>query len=335
MSRKRLMRFKEEPMPLIIPEGLPAKEILEKEQIFIMNPKRAQHQDIRPLEILILNLMPKKEIAETQLLRMLSNTALQVNVTLISTDSYQSSHTSEEHLNRFYKSFEDVKHRKFDGFIITGAPVETLQYEEVTYWEEFKKILDYAKNNVYSTVFICWASQAALYHYYNIPKYDSEKKIFGVFDYELMYKDPLTKGFDDFFKMPQSRHTYNKLEDFQKNEDLKVIAHRDETGVILAKSADDRLIFCQGHWEYDRESLYDEYVRDIKKGMEMDLPHNYFKKASDINRQVNSDQEHLDRIKKDINFSWNSHANLFFANWLNYCVYQQTPYDIEQIVKKR
>lgn len=310
-------------MPLIIPEGLPAKKILESEHVFTMSVERAKHQDIRPLEILILNLMPKKEIAETQLLRMLSNTALQVNITLISTDSYSGTHTSAEHLERFYKSFDDVKHRKFDGFIITGAPVEHLQYEEVAYWEEIRDIFEFAKTNVYSTVFICWASQAALYHYYKIPKYDSDKKIFGVYDFELLHKDVLTKGFDDVFRMPQSRHTYNKLEDLKKNPDIHVIAHREDTGVILAKSSDDRFIFCEGHWEYDRESLYEEYVRDIAKGMEMDLPLNYFK-SEEIAKE-------LEKAREAINFSWNSHANLFFSNWLNYCVYQQTPYDIDEI----
>ena len=307
-------------MPLVIPSDLPAKSILEKEQIFIITTNRADSQDIRPLKLAILNLMPKKEETETQLLRMLSNTPLQVHVDLIRTESYKSKNTDETHLNRFYKTFEEMKHTKYDAMIVTGAPVETMEYEVVDYWEEFTQILEYAKENVFSTMFICWASQAALYHYYGIQKYQKDEKIFGVYDFDVTHRGVLTKGFDDYFYMPQSRYTYNKIDEVEQCDDLIIWSGREDIGSNLVSSKDGRFVFIAGHFEYEEDTLYQEYLRDRQRGLNTKLPQNYF---------VDNDET------KEIKVRWRSHANLFFANWLNYGVYQETPYDISKIGKKK
>lgn len=306
-------------MPLIVHQDLPAKAALEAENIFTMSDTRAQSQDIRPLKVAILNLMPTKEVTELQFLRMLSNTPLQVNIDLIRTESYESKNADRGHLRKFYKTFTEIKNNKYDAMIITGAPVERMKYEEVLYWKELKEILDYVRKNVFSALFVCWAAQAALYHYYGVEKHDAGKKIFGVFEFKTIGKNVLTKGFDDIYYVPQSRYTYNKGEDLAGIEDLVVWAERPETGVQLATTRDYRLIFASGHGEYDSETLYNEYIRDKAKGEEITLPSNYF---------VNDDED------QGIVVKWRSHANLFFANWLNYCVYQETPYDITQIPGK-
>ncbi|MCI7682192.1 MAG: homoserine O-succinyltransferase [Fusobacterium necrophorum] len=307
-------------MPLVIPSDLPAKSILEKEQIFTMTTQRAETQDIRPLKLAILNLMPKKEETETQLLRMLSNTALQVHVDLIRTDSHKSKNTDYSHLHRFYKTFDEIKQNKYDAMIITGAPIETMEYENVDYWQEFTEILEYAKEHVFSTMFICWASQAALYHYYGIKKHQKSKKIFGVYEFDLKKRGTLTKGFDDSFFIPQSRYTYNELKDVLSHPDLDVWAGREDIGANLVSSKDGRFLFVAGHFEYEEDTLYQEYLRDKAKGLGTDIPENYF---------IDNDEA------KGIKVKWRSHANLFFSNWLNYCVYQETPYDISQISKKK
>lgn len=305
-------------MPLIIPKGLPAKTLLEQEKIFIMNEERASTQDIRPLKVAILNLMPKKEEAELQLLRLLSNTPLQVEIDLIRTESYESTHTDIRHLERFYKTFSQIKDEKYDAMIVTGAPVETLKFEEILYWEELKEILEYVRKNVFSAMFICWASQAALYHYYNIPKHEKTEKIFGVFEYSILKNNTLTKGFDDVFYTPQSRFTFNTEEDVDSVDDLLVLASREDTGVHLATTKDYRLVFVAGHWEYDDRTLEGEFIRDRDKGMNPKIPSNYY---------INDDTD------AGISVKWRGHGNLFFYNWLNY-VYQTTPYEINTIEEK-
>lgn len=306
-------------MPVIIPYDLPAKEVLTRENIFVMNETRAHNQDIRPLKLAIINLMPTKIETETQLLRMLSNTALQVNVDLIRTSSHQSKNTSKEHLEKFYKTFEEIKNTKYDAMIVTGAPVEKMHYTEVSYWEELKEIMDYAREHVYSTMFICWASQAALYHYYGIEKYKYEKKLSGIFENKVVKESVLTRGFDKYFYAPQSRYTYCKEEELQTIEDIEIIAKSDEAGVHIAATKDNRLIFISGHSEYDEDTLDKEYRRDLLQDPSCEVPQNYY-------RDNNPD--------KDILVKWKSHGALLFSNWLNYCVYQETPYDIENITKK-
>ena len=307
-------------MPLLVADNLPAQAELLKEEIFIMGKSRATAQDIRPIKIAILNLMPNKEETEIQILRALSNTPIQVNIDLIRTESYQSKNTEEEHLSLFYKDFSEIKNQKYDGMIITGAPVEQMEFEEVLYWKELEEILEFARSNVYSTMFICWASQAALYYYYGIHKYAAPKKIFGVYDFEIKHRTPLTKGLDDYFYSPQSRHTYNKAEDIKNHADLKIISSREDTGVALAASLDNRFIFIAGHNEYDKESLYKEYIRDVNKGLNIEVPVNYFRN---------------DDPSKEIVMKWRSHGSLLFANWVNYCVYQETPFHIEEIQRKK
>lgn len=306
-------------MPVIIPYDLPAKEILTKENIFVMNETRAQTQDIRPLKLAIINLMPTKIETETQLLRMLSNTALQVNVDLIRTTSHQSKNTSKEHLEKFYKTFDEIKDTKYDAMIVTGAPVEKLDYEQVSYWEELKDIMDYAREHVYSTMFICWASQAALYHYYGIEKHQLYEKLSGVFENKVVGESVLTRGFDKYFYAPQSRFTYCDESDLEKIEDIQIIAKSEKAGVHIAATKDNRLIFVSGHSEYDEDTIDKEYKRDLNQGLNPKVPENYY-----------SDND----PNKDIIVRWKSHGNLFFSNWLNYCVYQETPYDIENITKK-
>lgn len=307
-------------MPLIISQDLPAKSVLDKENIFTMSEKRAMHQDIRPIRVAIVNLMPNKEETELQLLRMLSNTALQVKIDLITTETYKPKNTNANHIAKFYKTFSQIKGNKYDAMIVTGAPVEKLKYEEVLYWDELLQIFDFAKKNVYSTMFICWAAQAALYHYYGVPKIDVAEKIFGVYEYEMLHEGILTKGFDSHYYVPQSRYTKNISQDLAKIKDLVVWADREDTGVQLATTKDYRFIFSSGHWEYDEQNLYREYTRDRNAGLDTKLPQNYFKG---------------DDPENDIMVRWKSHGNLFFSNWINLIVYQDTPYDLEKLTNKR
>ncbi len=304
-------------MPIIIPENLPAAEILSSENIFMMSEARAIHQDIRPLRIAILNLMPTKIVTETQLLRLIGNTPLQVEIVLLKTETYNSKNVAEKHLQTFYTTFAKVKHRKFDGLIITGAPIEHFDFEQVEYWEELKEIMDYAKYNVTSTLFICWGAQAGLYHYYDIPKYPLDKKAFGVFPHTINNpKIKLLRGFDDEFFIPHSRHTEVRKDDLLKIKDLEILAESEESGVAIVASTDGRKVFVSGHLEYDPYTLKYEYVRDFNKGIPIDIPKNYFKN---------------DDSSKEPVVRWRSHANLLFSNWLNYYVYQETPYDINRI----
>ncbi|MDD4002919.1 MAG: homoserine O-succinyltransferase [Clostridia bacterium] len=302
-------------MPIIIPKDIPAYKVLRNENIFVMTQKRAIRQDIRPIEIAILNLMPTKIATENQLIRLLSNSPLQVNITLLSTVTYQSKNTSKAHLEKFYKSFDDVSDRKFDGMIITGAPVETFSFEEVDYWEELTHILEYAKKHVTSTLFICWGAQAALKYYYGIGKNALNKKLFGVYEQISKYTfDPLLKGLDDVFYIPHSRHTASDEQAIRQCKELVVLAESEKTGPSILKSNNDKLIYFFGHSEYDKDTLFYEYERDINKGMIIDLPYNYF----------------VDTETYKINVNWRSTANILFSNWLNYYVYQVTPYDLEK-----
>ncbi len=303
-------------MPILVPKGLPAYKKLKDENVFVMNEQRASKQDIRPLHIIIANLMPTKVVTETQLIRMLANTPLQVDLHLLTMDSHASKNTDKRHLENFYKTFEEIKNQHFDGMIITGAPVEFLPFEEVDYWKELTEIFEYGKTNVFSTFHICWGAQAALYHHYGINKYIMPEKLFGVFRHELRdRKSELTRGFDDEFYAPHSRHSQIKKEDILKIRNLEILAESEETGPYIIASKDKRRIFVQGHMEYDRETLNLEYERDIKKGLNIDVPKNYFKE---------------DDPTKGIVVKWSGHANLFFANWLNY-VYQETPFDIKML----
>ncbi len=300
-------------MPIKIPDGLPAKEVLGKENIFTMDETEAFHQDIRPLRVAIMNLMPTKVTTETQILRLLSNTPLQVEFELLHPKSHTSKNTSSEHLEAFYKTFEDVKHQYFDGMIITGAPVEQLDYEEVTYWEELKEIMDWAKERVTSTFFICWGAQAGLYHYYGVPKISLPQKMFGVFSHVVNEPNvKLLRGFDESFYVPQSRHTEVRKEDIEKVPELVILSESEDSGVYIVATRDGRQIFVTGHSEYDPLSLKYEYDRDVSKGMDIDIPINYY---------PNNDPSKLPRS------TWRAHANLLFSNWLNYYVYQETPYE--------
>ena len=299
-------------MPIVISKDIPAFSALKQENIFVMSDERAFTQDIRPLEIAILNLMPTKEETETQFMRLLSNSPLQVNVTLVYTESYKSKNTAAAHLERFYKRFEDIKDKHFDGMIITGAPVETMPFEEVAYWDELKKIFDFAKKNVTSTIYICWGAQAALYYYYGIEKHLLPTKLFGVFPHKkiLDQHDPLLKGIDDVFYIPHSRHTTVYMEDVKKVSDLIVLSESEYTGLSIAKSRDNKKIFLTGHMEYDRYTLKKEYDRDVAKGLPIHPPFNYF----------------TDSSCSEVKVTWTSAANLFYTNWLNYYVYQVTPF---------
>lgn len=304
-------------MPIVVPKNLPAYKTLTEENVFVMNKLRAMHQDIRPLKIAIVNLMPTKEVTETQLVRMLANTPLQVEMQLLHMESHDTKNTRQDHLDNFYKTFEEIKNQKFDGMIITGAPVETLPYEEVDYWKELAELMEYSKQNVCSTLHICWGAQAGLYYHYGIDKHPLDKKLFGVFPHKVNYpKSELLRGFDEEFFVPHSRHTQILKEDILKVNNLQILAESEEAGPHIIATKDKRQIFVQGHAEYDRESLKLEYERDIKKGMNMQIPINYFRD---------------DNPKNDVVIRWRSHANLFFSNWLNYCVYQETPYDINTI----
>jgi homoserine O-succinyltransferase len=304
-------------VPIKIPENLPAAEVLRKENIFIMTEERAIHQDIRPLEIVILNLMPNKIVTETQLLRLLSNTPLQINVVLLRMVSHNHKNVSEEYLDTFYKSFDQINHRKFDGLIITGAPVETLDFEQVDYWEELKEVMEWSKKNVFSTLHICWGAQAGLYYHFGINKYHVSKKIFGVFEHSVSCEDsPLVRGFDDTFWVPHSRHTQIKREDIEPIKELIILAESKKAGVYLVERKDGRQVFVTGHPEYDPEVLKKEYYRDLNKGVDIDIPVNYF--------------PHDDPEKRPV-VRWRSHAYILFNNWLNYYVYQQTPYNLDNI----
>ncbi len=304
-------------MPIKIPDNLPAKSVLENENIFVMTEYRALHQDIRPLRIAIVNLMPTKIATETQLMRLLGNTPLQVDIDLIMTDSYKSKNTSEEHISSFYKTFPQVRHLKYDGMIITGAPVEFLEFELVAYWNELCEIMEWSKTNVTSTFHICWAAQAALNYHYGVQKHVLDKKMFGVFEHTCEKKNvPLLRGMDDVFYAPHSRHTTVYREDIEKVDGIEILSTSEIAGVYIAASTDGKQIFVTGHSEYDRTTLQGEYLRDIERGMEIDMPYNYF---------PGNNSENEPDIK------WRSHANLLYSNWLNYYVYQTTPYDIEQI----
>ena len=302
-------------MPLNISDNLPAVKILEKENIFVMKQTRAASQDIRPLKILLLNLMPAKVTTETQLLRLLSNTPLQVEVTLIYTKMHLSKNTPKEHLDTFYKTFDDISTHHYDGLIITGAPIEHLQYEDVDYWDEMVQIMDWADANVTSTMFICWAAQAGLYHHYKVPKYMMEEKMFGIFNHKVYNpKNVLVRGFDDEFLAPHSRYTEIRRKDLEKVKEVEILAESKEAGIFLVASKDLKKIFITGHLEYDPHTLKDEYERDIAKGLEINKPKNYFR---------NEDPSTLHSVK------WRSHASLLFSNWLNYCVYQITPFNLD------
>lgn len=304
-------------MPIKIQDKLPAAKTLRSENIFVMTEKRAMSQDIRPLKIAIFNLMPTKITTETQIMRALSNSPLQVEIVLLHTASHTSKNTSEEHLKSFYKTFEDVKDEKFDGLIITGAPVELLEFEDVDYWSELTAVMDWSKTNVTSTFHICWAAQAGLYYHYGVPKYPLDSKMFGVFKHKVnRKKNKLVRGFDDVFYAPHSRHTEIKSEDIKKVSELEIIATSKEAGIYMVASKNGKHIFVTGHSEYDAETLHLEYVRDRDKGLPQDIPCNYYKGDNPNNAPV---------------ISWRAHSTLLFTNWLNYCVYQITPYDLNEI----
>lgn len=303
-------------MPIRIPDSLPATAALESENIFVMTEYRAMHQDIRPLRVLLLNLMPTKITTETQILRKLSNTPIQVEIELLQTASHQSKNTAAEHLESFYTTFDEVRHQHFDGLIITGAPVEKLEFEDVDYWPELCEIMEWSKTHVHSTLHICWGAQAGIYYHYGVPKHTLDHKVFGVFDHQLVKTtSPLVRGYDDCFWAPHSRFTEVEAADIEAHPDLELIAVSDEAGVYIAKSTDSQNFFVFGHPEYDRDTLRAEYDRDIAKGMDIAVPVHYF---------PNDDPTQTPRS------SWFSHAQLLYTNWLNYYVYQTTPYDITQ-----
>jgi homoserine O-succinyltransferase len=302
-------------MPVNIPDNLPAIDVLKDENIFVMTESRAIHQDIRPLRLLILNLMPVKITTETHLLRMLSNTPLQVEITLLNMMSHTSKNTPTEHLTTFYKTFDEVKHKRFDGLIITGAPVELLPFEEVDYWVELTEIMDWAEHNVTSAFFICWAAQAGLYYHYGIPKYELPQKMFGIFTHRLNNpRAPIVRSFDDEFLVPHSRHTEIRREDIIRVPRLEIVSESAMAGVYLVRDLEKRRIFVTGHSEYDAETLKAEYERDQAKGMDIQIPYHYF---------PDDDPSQAPLMR------WKSHAGLLFSNWLNYYVYQETPYDID------
>ena len=305
-------------MPIRINNDLPAKSILEQENIFIMPEERAEAQDIRPLKILLLNLMPTKIITETQFLRLLSNTPIQVEIDFLCTTSYTPTNTSHEHLIKFYESFADIRDRRYDGMIITGAPVEQMAFEEVDYWQEFAEILEWSKTHVYSTLFICWAAQAGLYYHYGVPKYDLPRKTFGVFPHTLNHTHPdkLFRGFDDVFFVPHSRHTEVRREDILQHKELIILSESPEAGVLAVADQLGRKFFICGHPEYDPLTLKAEYDRDYDKGLNPDIPVNYY---------PNDDPSQTPIVR------WRSTANLLFYNWLNYYVYQDTPFDLSTL----
>lgn len=307
-------------MPIQIPNDLPATGILQNENIFVMPEDRAISQDIRPLEIVLLNLMPTKIVTETQLSRLLGNTPLQVHLELMHTTSHKAKNVSQEHLLTFYKSFDELKDRKFDGMVITGAPVENLEFEDVDYWEELCRIMEWSKTNVHSTFHICWGAQAGLYYHYGIPKKPLPEKMFGVFKHTADYKRSiLLRGFDDEFWVPHSRHTTVERDEIEKVPELRIVASSEEAGVYAIMSKEGRQIFITGHSEYDADTLNREYVRDKNLGLPIKVPQNYFPDDDDSREPM---------------VRWRSHANLLYSNWLNYFVYQTTPYDIMTIGQK-
>lgn len=308
-------------MPVIIPRDLPATESLAEEFIPVMHEERARTQDIRPLRIALLNLMPLKIVTETQFLRLIGNTPLQVDVDLLMMSEHKSSHTPEKHLFKFYKRFEEVRDKRYDGLIVTGAPVEMLDFEEVDYWQELTEIFDWCNTNVYSSVFICWATQAALYYYYGIPKVELPEKLFGIYEHKLIRNRDITRGFDDVLYAPHSRHTTNRPADIVREKDLKILAQSDDAGVLLTTSRDQRHYYIAGHLEYDPLTLKGEYDRDMAKGMDnVPLPRDYFP----------GDDPTLEPVVR-----WRSHANLLYSNWLNHIVYQLTPYDLSKLEPRR
>lgn len=304
-------------MPIKIPSNLPAFSALQEERIFVMSDDRAEHQDIRPLKIAILNLMPKKIETETQILRLLSNTPIQVDIDFVQTKSHVSKNTSQDHLVKFYTTFDEIKNNRYDGMIITGAPVEQIEFEEVDYWDELCEILDWTRTNVFSTLHICWGAQAGLYRHYNVPKYTLPKKMFGIFPHYLVnYSNKILKGFDELFYVPHSRHTEIKREDVEKVKELEILTESSLSGVHMVASKNGRQFFITGHSEYDRDTLSNEYFRDKDKGLPIEIPYNYFPDDNPENEPV---------------FTWRCHANQLFSNWLNYCVYQETPFDLSEL----
>ncbi len=304
-------------MPIKIPNALPAHSILESENIFVMSSDRAEKQDIRPLKIVILNLMPTKIVTETQLLRCLSNTPLQIEIDLMQTSTYKSKNTPEEHLLHFYHTFDELRHNYYDGMIITGAPVEDMEFEEVAYWKELEEIMAWSKTNVYSTFHICWGAQAGLYYHYGIQKHRLDKKMFGIFRHRLLdKKEPIFRGFNEYFNVPHSRHTTVYAQEIEKNPKLRILSVSEEAGVYIVSAKHGRQFFVTGHSEYDGETLAKEYFRDIDKGLPIDVPVNYF---------PDNDP------KKEPLVTWRSHSTLLFTNWLNYYVYQTTPFDLKEL----
>ena len=304
-------------MPVRIPDDLPARKTLAEENIFVMSTERAVHQDIRALRIAVLNLMPTKIVTETQLLRLLGNSPLQVDITFIRMGMHESKNTPTEHLDAFYESLDEVLHERFDGLVITGAPVETLPFDEVDYWPELVRLMDWSRRNVWSTLHICWGAQAALYHHYGVPKYPVACKIFGLFSHRVLDGQvPVMRGFDEVFLAPHSRHTEVRRGDIEKVKELKLLSVSDEAGVYMAMSQDGRMVFVTGHPEYDRLTLKAEYDRDVAKGMNIAVPKNYFPG---------------DDPAKEPLVTWRSHAHLLYSNWLNYCVYQETPFDLGKL----
>lgn len=300
-------------MPIVIPKDLPAYKILKDENVFVMPQKRANIQDIRPIEIAIVNLMPTKEETETQLIRLLGNSPLQVNITLVTMESYKPKHVAEGYIDKFYVSFKDIKDKKFDGMIITGAPLEKLTYEQIVYWDELKKLFDFSETNITSTIFICWGAIAALDYFYGIKRTDLDEKLFGIYKYHSTSKNELLlKGLDEEFNIPMSRHIHIDEEKVREEKNIKVLAQGD-TGMSIMKSKDNKKFFFLGHSEYDLKTLYNEYMRDLNNNLEIKEPYNYF----DSNKKIKN--------------KWSATANLMFYNWLNYYVYQITPYDIEKI----
>ncbi|MFA5329099.1 MAG: homoserine O-succinyltransferase [Prolixibacteraceae bacterium] len=305
-------------MPINVPDNLPAIELLQKENIFIMDESKAAHQDIRPLKIIVVNLMPIKITTETDLIRLLSNTPLQVEVEFLRMKDHESKNTPEVHMKAFYGTFDEFRHKNYDGMIITGAPVEMLPFEEVTYWKELTEILDWSKVHVTSTLLICWAAQAGLYHYYGIPKYPLEKKMFGVFSHRNLNDTlPIFRGFDDEYYVPHSRHTEVLAEDIEKVPELSILSESDESGVHMVMTHDGRQFFITGHSEYSRYTLDTEYKRDLSKNLPIEMPVNYY-------QDNDPDKEPVMR--------WRGHANLLISNWLNYYVYQQTPYNLDNLI---
>ena len=304
-------------MPIKIPDNLPAKEILQGENIFVMGEDRAVHQDIRALRIAILNLMPTKIVTETQLLRLLGNTPLQVEITLMRMNSHQSKNTPEEHLLTFYQTFDELKAQKFDGFIITGAPVEQIPFEDVDYWPELQTVIDWSRTNVYSTLFICWGAQAGLYHQFGIPKYPLPAKMFGVFEHTFSRPNvPLLRGFDDVFFAPHSRHTEIRSDDIRQVAEVEILSESPKAGVYIVARKDGRQIFVTGHSEYDPLTLKSEYDRDVALGLPIQVPENYYPDDDPTRAPV---------------VRWRGHSSLLFANWLNYYVYQETPYNLDEL----